>query len=129
MVKRIGSTAWRVEVAADGRIFSLAVRTEAGREYEVLLGSVDSTPILTDLLSEMARVHQFLPPQTFASGAGPNHPKSVPLKPLATRIEAVDGAPVLALDFGGTVLKIAVDPVELQERLADFKPASSTTNP
>ncbi|WP_281413501.1 hypothetical protein [Microvirga antarctica] len=41
MVKRIGSTGWRVEVAEDGNVFALGVRSEAGLEYEVLLGTVD----------------------------------------------------------------------------------------
>ena len=124
MVKRIGSTAWRVEVAADGRIFSLAVRTDAGREYEVLLGTVDSTPIITDLLSEVARVHRSLPPRTFDAGAGPNHPKSVPLRPLETRVESHAGTPVLALDFGGTILKIAIDPATLRQQLSEVAPAA-----
>ncbi|KAB0265350.1 hypothetical protein [Microvirga brassicacearum] len=120
LVKRIGSKAWRVTVAEDGRVFSLAIRTEAGLEYEVLLGTVDSTPILTDLLSEVARVYAALPPPAFSESAGPNHPKSVPLRPLGTRVERHDGAPVLALDFGGTVLKIAIDPMELQQGLSDL---------
>jgi hypothetical protein len=119
LVKRIGSAAWRVEVAKDGRVFSLAVRSDAGREYEILLGTVDSTPIVTDLLSEVANVHRSLPPRTFAGGAGPNHPKSLPLRPLATRVERHENAPVLVLDFGGTVLKVAIDPEELRQRLAE----------
>ena len=119
MVKRIGSAAWRVEVANDGRVFSLAVRSDAGREYEILLGTVDSTPIVTDLLSEVANVHRSLPPRTFDAGAGPNHPKSLPLRPLATRVERHENAPVLVLDFGGTVLKVAIDPDELRQRLAE----------
>lgn len=118
MVKRIGSMAWRVDVAADGQLFSLSVRTDAGREYEVLLGTVDSTPILSDLLNEMARVHRTLPPRVFAEGAGPNHPRSVPLQPLSTRIEEQAGKPVLALDFGGTILKVQIDPAVLQQELA-----------
>jgi hypothetical protein len=119
LVERIGSAAWRVEVAKDGRVFSLAVRSDKGREYEILLGTVDSTPIITDLLSEVARVHHSLPPQTFADGAGPNHPKSIPLRPIETRVERHEGSPVLAVDFGGTVLKIAIDPDELRQRLSD----------
>jgi hypothetical protein len=122
MVKRIGSTAWRIEVAADGRVFALAVRTEAGREYEVLLGTIDSTPIVTDLLSEMARVHRSLPPHRFDDGAGPNHPKSVALHPLDTRIEQHQGSPVLTLDFGGTILKIAIDPASLRQQLTEVTP-------
>ncbi|MGO4573641.1 hypothetical protein [Microvirga sp. 2TAF3] len=110
--------AWRVDVAADGNLFSLGVRNDAGREYEVLLGTVDSTPILSDLLSEMARVHRSLPPRTFAEGAGPRHPKSLPLQPLSTHIQQHDGVPVLVLDFGGTVLKVRIDPDELQRSLA-----------
>ncbi|MGO4704411.1 hypothetical protein AB4072_01370 [Microvirga sp. 2MCAF38] len=125
MVKRIGSTAWRVEVSKDGKIFALGVRTEAGLEYEVLLGTADSTPILSDLLSEIARTHKDLPPVEFKDGAGPNHPKSVPLNPLSTRIESVAGNPVLVLDFGGTVLKVAMDPTDLQRALAEWtNPAS-----
>ena len=120
MVKRIGSKSWRVEVGADGKVFSLAVRTEAGLEYEVLLGTVDSTPILTDLLSEIARVHQALPPRTFNAGAGPNHEKSVPLRPLDMRVERHHDVPVLTLDFGGTVLKIQIDPDTLRQQLSEF---------
>jgi hypothetical protein len=123
LVKRIGSVAWRVEVGRDGKVFSLAVRNDAGREYEILLGTVDSTPIVTDLLSEVARVHGSLPPRTFAEGAGPNHPKSIPLRPLATRVERHEDTPVLVLDFGGTVLKIAIDPEELRQRLSEATPA------
>jgi len=118
MVKRIGSMAWRVEVGADGQLFSFGVRTDTGREYEVLFGTVDSTPILTDLLNEMARVHRMLPPRVFSEGAGPHHPRSVPLQPLATRVEELGGKPVLALDFGGTVLKVEIDPTALQQDLA-----------
>ncbi|MCB8823260.1 hypothetical protein [Microvirga rosea] len=121
MVKRIGSMAWRVEVGADGQLFSLGVRADTGREYEVLLGTVDSTPIVSDLLGEMARVHRALPPRVFAEGAGPHHPRSVPLQPLATRIEDHRGQPVLTLDFGGTVLKIQIDPASLQKDLAKYQ--------
>lgn len=125
MVKRIGSMAWRVDVARDGQLFSLSVRNDAGREYEVLLGTVDSTPILTDLLSEMSRVHQDLPPRSFKAGDGPLHPKSVPLRPLNARITPQDGVPILTLDFGGTVLKVQVDPDALQKDLAALKGAAS----
>ncbi|WP_112663004.1 hypothetical protein [Microvirga flavescens] len=125
MVKRIGSTAWRVEVSNDGNIFALGVRTELGREYEVLLGTVDSTPLLSDLLNGIARTHKALPPKQFSEGAGPNHFKSVPLTPLETRVEAVDGKPVLALDFGGAVLKVAIDPAELQNALAQWGKTST----
>src|SRR5687768_1905829 len=118
MVKRIGSAAWRVEVAEDGKVFSLGVRSEAGLQYEVLLGSVDSTPIVTDLLSDMARVHRALPPRRFAPGSGPDHPHSVPLRPLDMRIERHDGLPVLLLDFGGTLLKVEIDPEALRRSLS-----------
>ncbi|MBZ6078766.1 hypothetical protein [Microvirga puerhi] len=121
MVKRIGSMAWRVEVGADGQLFALGVRTDTGREYEVLLGTADSTPILSDLLNEIARVHRGLPPRVFAPDAGPHHPRSVPLQPLATRIEDHGGQPVLALDFGGTILKVQIDPAALQRDLAAYQ--------
>ncbi|QFU16746.1 hypothetical protein [Microvirga thermotolerans] len=123
MVKRIGSMAWRVEVSADGKLFALGVRADTGREYEVLLGTADSTPILTDLLNEMARVHRSLPPRTFAEGAGPNHPRSLPLQPLATRVEEHEGRPVLVHDFGGTVLKVSIDPDGLGRDLARHRTA------
>jgi hypothetical protein len=113
--KRIGATAWRVDVANDGRLFSLSVRTETGREYEVLLGTVDSTPILSDLLREMVRIHQSLPQRIFDEGAGPNHPKSQPIEPLSSRIQYQDGVPVMVHDFGGTVLKVRIDPDELRK--------------
>jgi hypothetical protein len=119
VAKRIGSTAWRIDVSSDGKLFSLSVRNEMGREYEVLLGTVDSTPILSDLLSEMARVYRSLPAQTFGEGAGPNHPKSQPLKPLSTRIQHHDGVPVMIHDFGGTVLKVQIDPDEMRQALSD----------
>ena len=118
MVKRIGSTAWRVQVSDDGAIVALGVRTDKGREYEVLLGTVDSTPIVTDLLNEMVRTHQGKPPRTFAPDAGPNHAKSGPVQPLSTRIEQGGERPVLVLDFGGTVLKVAIDPAQLQQALS-----------
>ena len=117
LVKRIGSKAWRVQVSDDGAIVVLGIRTDTGREYEVLLGTVDSTPIVTDLLNEMVRTHQGKPPRTFASDAGPNHAKSVPVQPLNTRIDHVGEKPVLILDFGGTVLKVAISPAELQQAL------------
>jgi hypothetical protein len=118
-VKRIGSTAWRVEVSGDGRLFSLGVRTEAGREYDVLFGTVDSTPILSDLLSEITRVHRSLPPRTFEPGAGPHHPKSQPVRPISSRVEEHDGGPVLVHDFGGTVLKVRIDTEQLRQSLLD----------
>ncbi len=118
MVKRIGSKAWRVQVSDDGAIVALGIRTDTGREYEVLLGTVDSTPIVTDLLNEMVRTHQGKPPRTFAPDAGPNHPKSVPVQPLNTRVDHDGEKPVLVLDFGGTVLKVAVDPSQLQQALS-----------
>jgi hypothetical protein len=121
MVKQIGSTAWRVQVSGDGDIFSLGVRADTGREYEVMLGTVDSTPILTDLLNEMVRTHQGKPPRVFKDGAGPRHPRSIPVKPLSTRLDDHGGAPVLVLDFGGTVLKVAIDPTELQRELANLQ--------
>jgi hypothetical protein len=118
LVKRIGSTAWRVQVSDDGAIIALGVRADTGREYEVLLGTVDSTPIVTDLLNEMVRTHRGKPPKAFAGDAGPNHARSVPVQPLSTRIEQSGDKPVLILDFGGTVLKVAIDPVKLQQALS-----------
>ena len=118
LVKRIGSTAWRVQVSDDGVIVILGIRTDTGREYEVLLGTVDSTPIVTDLLNEMVRTHQGKPPRTFAPDAGPNHAKSVPVQPLSTRIDRANGKPILVLDFGGTVLRVAINPAELQQALS-----------
>jgi hypothetical protein len=117
LVKRIGSKAWRVQVSDDGAIVALGIRTDTGREYELLLGTVDSTPIVTDLLNEMARTHQGKAPRTFAPDAGPNHPKSVPVQPLSTRIDHDGEKPVLVLDFGGTVLKVAINAAELQQAL------------
>ena len=125
LVKRIGSTAWRVEVSDDGRLFSLGVRTEVGREYEVMLGTVDSTPILSDLLSEMTRVHRTLPPRTFEPGAGPHHPKSQPLHPMSSRVEHHNGVPIIVHDFGGTVLKVRIDPEELRQSLLRHEEAPS----
>ncbi|WP_114944566.1 hypothetical protein [Microvirga calopogonii] len=118
MVKKIGSKAWRVQVSDDGAIIGLGVRTETDREYEVLLSAVDSTPIVTDLLGEMVRTHRGKPPREFAPNAGPNHFKSVPVQPLSTRIEHGGEKPVLVLDFGGTVLKVAIDPAQLQRDLS-----------
>jgi ribosomal protein L25 (general stress protein Ctc) len=118
LVKRIGSKAWRVQVSDDGGIVALGVRTDTGKEYEVLLGTVDSTPIVTDLLNEMVRTHQGKPPRIFSGDAGPNHPKSVPVQPLSTRIEHTGERTILVLDFGGTVLKVLVDPAQLQQALS-----------
>ena len=118
MVKKIGSKAWRVQASEDGTIIALGVRTDTDREYEVLLSAVDSTPIVTDLLGEMVRTHKGKPPRVFAENAGPNHFKSVPVEPLSTRIERGDGKPFLVLDFGGTVLKVAIDPAQLQRDLS-----------
>jgi len=118
LVKRIGSKAWRVQVTDDGAIVALGVRADTGREYEVLLSAVDSTPIVTDLLNEMVRTHRDKPPRAFSADAGPNHPKSVPVQPLSTRIERAGDKPVLVLDFGGTVLKVAIDPGQLQQALS-----------
>jgi hypothetical protein len=117
LVKRIGSKAWRVQVSDDGAIVAVGIRTETDREYEVLLSTVDSTPLVTDLLAEMVRTHQGKPPRAFAANAGPNHFKSVPVQPLSTRIEHGGERPVLVLDFGGTVLKVAIDPAQLQREL------------
>ncbi|MBQ0823683.1 hypothetical protein HPT29_019610 [Microvirga terrae] len=122
MVKRIGSQAWRVQVSDDGAIVALGIRADTGREYEVLLGAVDSTPLVTDLLREMVRTHRDKPPRTFGADAGPNHAKSVPVQPLSTRIEQAGGDPVLVLDFGGTVLKVAVDPAQLRQALSTPTP-------
>ena len=118
MVKRIGSKAWRVQVSDDGTIVALGIRADMGKEYEVLLSAVDSTPLVTDLLSEMVRTHRDKPPRTFAADAGPNHAKSVPVQPLSTKIDRGGERPVLILDFGGTVLKVAVDPAQLQRDLS-----------
>jgi len=118
LVKRIGSKAWRVQVTDDGAIVALGVRADTGREYEVLLSTVDSTPIVTDLLNEMVRTHRSKPPRVFSAGAGPNHPRSVPVQPLSTRVEQGGDKPVLVLDFGGTVLKVALDPAQLREALS-----------
>ena len=84
LVKRIGSMAWRVQVSDDGAIIALGVRTDRGREYEVLLGTVDSTPIVTDLLNEMVRTHRGKPPRIFSGDAGPNHARSVPVQPTGS---------------------------------------------
>lgn len=118
MVKKIGSKAWRVQASNDGSIIALGVRTDTDREYEVLLSAVDSTPIVTDLLSEMVRTHKGKPPRVFAENAGPNHFKSVPVQPLSTRIERHGETPVLVLDFGGTILKVAIDPAQLRQDLS-----------
>jgi hypothetical protein len=117
VVKRIGSTAWRVTVSGDGDLFSLGVRGELGREYEIMLGTVDSTPILTELLSDMAEAHRARPPRAFAPGTGPLHPKSRTLRPLRTRVERREGRTCLVLDFGGTVLTVEVDPDALKQDL------------
>src|SRR5215210_5474128 len=95
LVKRIGSKAWRVHVANDGAIVVLGIRTDTGKEYEVLLGTVDTTPIVTDLLNDMVRTHRDKPPRTFAADAGPNHAKSVPVQPLRTSIDHSGEKPVL----------------------------------
>ncbi|MCG7392824.1 hypothetical protein MHY87_07905 [Microvirga sp. ACRRW] len=118
MVKIIGSKAWRIQVTNDGEIVVLGIRSDAGEEFDVLFNAVDSTPILTDLLTDMVRTHQGKPPRTFSANAGPNHEKSVPVQPLSTRIDRSGEKPVLVLDFGGTVLKVAVDPAELQQALS-----------
>ena len=70
------------QVSDDGTIVALGIRADMGKEYEVLLSAVDSTPLVTDLLSEMVRTHRDKPPRTFAADAGPNHAKSVPVQPL-----------------------------------------------
>ena len=119
MVKRIGSKAWRVQVADDGSIMALGIRADTGKEYEILLSAVDSTPIVTDLLNEMVRTHKGKPPRNFAADAGPNHAKSVPVRPLNTTIDRSGERPVLVLDFGGTVLKVAIDPDELRQDLSE----------
>lgn len=114
MVERIGASGWRVGVSGDGVLFSLGVRTPEGREVEVVLGTVDSSALLADLLADVAEVHRALPPRTFAPGSGPDHPRARPVRPLAARIEP---GGILALDFGGTVLRVAVDPGELRAML------------
>lgn len=105
----------------DGAIVALGVRTDQGREYEVLFSTVDSTPIVTDLLSEMVRTHKNKPPRIFSGDTGPNHAKSVPVQPLSTRIERGGEKPVMVLDFGGTVLKVAIDPAQLQQDLSSLQ--------
>ena len=117
MVKRIGSSAWRVQVSDDGAIVALGIRADTGREYEVLLGAVDSTPLVTDLLNEMVRTHKGKTRRAFGPDAGPNHAKSVPVHPLSTRVEHDGEKPDLVLDFGGTVLKVAINSSELQQVL------------
>jgi hypothetical protein len=118
LVKRIGSRAWRVQVADDGSIVALGIRADAGKEYEILLSAVDSTPLVTDLLNEMVRTHRGKPPRSFSADAGPNHAKSVPVQPLSTTIDHSGETPVLVLDFGGTVLKVAIDPAQLRQDLS-----------
>ncbi len=113
-MKQIGSKAWRVQVSDDGASVALGIRADTGKEYEVLLSTVDSTPIVTDLLNEMVRTHRGKPSRTFSAEAGPNHFKSVPVPPLSTRIDQSGERPVLVLDFGGTVLKVVIDPAQLQ---------------
>ena len=118
MVERIGSKSWRVQVTNDGAIVVLGIRADTGKEYEVLLSTVDSTPIVTDLLNEMVRTHQGKPPRTFSGDAGPNHAKSVPVQPLRARIDHGGEKPVLILDFGGTVLQVTIDSAQLQQALS-----------
>ncbi|MGO4386906.1 hypothetical protein AB4Y85_05175 [Microvirga sp. 2YAF29] len=118
MIERIGSKSWRVQVTNDGEIVVLGLRADTGREYEILLSTVDSTPIVTDLLNEMVRTHQGKPPRIFSENTGPSHTKSVPVQPLSTQIDHDGAKPVLVMDFGGTVLKVAIDPAELQQALS-----------
>jgi hypothetical protein len=118
LVERVGSKAWRVQVANDGEVVVLGIRADTGKEYEILLGTVDSTPIVTDLLNEMVRTHKGKPPRTFSADAGPNHAKSVPVEPLSTKLEHGGEKPVLVLNFGGTVLKVAIDRAQLQQALS-----------
>ena len=120
MVKRIGSTAWRVEVAADGRVFSLAVRSDAGREYEVLLGTCQfdadrhGSAVRSGACPSVAAAADF----RRRGGPEPSEKRAAPSARDTGR--GVDGnAPVLVLDFGGTVLKVAIDPEELRQRLAE----------
>lgn len=118
MVKKIASSGWRVGVSEDGKVFSIGVRAENGLEYETFFVGADSSRILTQLLARMVDVHAALPPREFAQGSGPTHPLSVPLKPLATRVEARGDMAVMELDFGGTVLKVEIDPHMLMARLS-----------
>jgi len=118
LVKRIGSKAWRVQVSNDGEVVILGVRADTGREYEVLLSTVDSTPLVTDLLAEMVRTHEGRHLRSFPEGGGPNHPKSVPVQPLSTRIDHSGQKPVLILDFGGTILKVLIDAAQFQKDLS-----------
>ncbi len=117
MSKRYGATAWRVGVSGDGRLFSLGVRTERGREVEVMLGAADASPLLADLLADMADTYRRLPPAGFGPGAGADHPRSRPVRPLAVELRTIDGAPALVADFGGAVVKIAIDPSALRAQL------------
>lgn len=116
-MKRIASTGWRIGVSPDGKLFSLGVRSESGRDYEMLLLAADSTPIVTELLREMSEAHRALPPPHFPQGAGPHHPLSTVLEPLAVAVTQDQGRAVLQLDFGGTVLKVAVDAQALAAQL------------
>ncbi len=118
IAKRIASTGWRVGVAPDGKIFFIGVRSDAGEDYDLFFITADSTPIITELLREMVVVHAALPPRTFHEGSGPTHPLSVPLTPLRTDVSRSGDKAVLALDFGGTVLKVAIDPDALKHSLA-----------
>ncbi len=118
MVKKIASSGWRVGVSDDGKVFSFGVRADSGLEYETFFVSADSSPIVTQLLKRMVEVHAALPPRDFHEGSGPTHPLSVPVRPLATRVTPDGEGAVLELDFGGTVLKVSVDPAMLMARLA-----------
>jgi hypothetical protein len=119
MVKRIGSAAWKTQVSPDGKVFSLAVRSDAGLEYEIMLGTVDSSAIVSDLLATMAEKYAGKPPRNFKPGEGPNHPLSRVLEPLRQTVEVLDGQEVLSLDFGGTVLRIKLQPGLLKSALQD----------
>jgi hypothetical protein len=117
MIKRYGATAWRVGVSGDGRLFSLGVRTERGREVEVVLGTADASALVADLLADLAAAYRALPPAGFGPGAGADHPRSRPSRQLGVEIRTIDGAPALVADFGGAVVKIAIDPEALRAQL------------
>ena len=90
----------------------------ATRSFYGLLGLTVPSGSDVGLMGPISDAHKGKPPRTFAAGAGPDHPRSVPVRPLSTRVEQGGEGPVLVLDFGGTVLKVAVDPAELQKALA-----------
>ena len=121
MSKPLKAAGVRVDVSRGGAETTLVFRDEAGRERQIALDTSDTSVLVGILLGTLAEAFQAL--QASPGGAprpSPSKQRAV-LRPLRVAVVPGQREPVLAFDFGGAVLNLALDAQVLDHLLAKLR--------